>query len=110
MNNNVGSLVKGIVVSSFNQDPLSLNRAQVYIPCVHGDYEPNRVGSSGDGMYPWAQCLTHSVIHPATEDCPQMDLYSVPKVGTTVWIMFETNNPEFPVIVGKHMAGLYRNK
>ena len=105
---NEASLVKGIVVSSFKDDPDLAGRVQVYIPSVHGKFNSDKVGTDVIEeereeeetiieKYPWAQCIT------------SMGIYSVPKVGATVWITFETNNPRLPVVVGLHTAGLNIN-
>lgn len=99
-NNNLGSLVKGVVVSDYTNDPLSLNRLQVYIPSIHGEYDEKKVGvaeneaDNTEDKYPWAQC---SILEK---------LSTIPKYGETVWIMFETNNTRLPVVIGRHTAGM----
>lgn len=93
--NSTGSLIKGIVVSPFSDDPESINRVQVYLPSVHGKYDATKKHNGGNKtQYPWAQCAV------------QMGLNSVPKVDSKVWVMFETNNPQFPVVIGLISAGL----
>lgn len=100
MDSNTASLIKGTVVSDYTMDPKQLKRIQVYIPAIHGEFKNEMVGTTDNNnepKYPWAQCSVSG------------GLENVPKSGSTVWIIFETDNPEFPVVIGSHTAALTEN-
>lgn len=118
------SLVKGIVVSSYKQDPQGLDRLQVYIPTIHGKFDPDKVGSDVDSSgiidkYPWAQNATfeHTIEVPVytpklvnkqisiNKGTKRLKFYSRIEVGSSVLVVFEANDTSFPVIIGMLSAG-----
>jgi len=60
-----------------NLDPLKRGRVQVSVPAV-----------MGDGQLSWA------------EPCAPYGFYAVPAVGTSVWVEFETGDPDYPILAG----------
>ncbi|MCI4435284.1 MAG: transglycosylase SLT domain-containing protein [Ignisphaera sp.] len=113
---------RGLVVS--NVDPLYAGRVKVWIPALHGS---NPYGESGldepqatelvpgvkrpgdfksqatkDGL-PWAKVLSHNLgpmIDLNTGVSTPAGVFTTPSVGTEVMLIFENNDPHFPVIIG----------
>lgn len=79
-------IFKAEVVCDSSNDPLSLNRVQVWIPQIHGGeiFDKNKVGR--EGSYPWASCIVMN--------------NSLPPVGSKVAVGFEGNDYNFPIIFG----------
>lgn len=79
-------IFKGQVVSNSNNDPLSLNRVQVWIPQIHGGESPDSNKCGPSGSYPWASCIVMSS--------------SLPTEGAKVAVGFEGNDYNFPIVFG----------
>ena len=113
---------RGLVVSTI--DPLFAGRVKVWIPALHG---ANPYGESGldepdsanlvpgvklpgdfkseatiDGL-PWAKVLSSNLgpmIDLKTGVSTPGGVFSTPSVGTEVMLIFENNDPHFPVVIG----------
>lgn len=97
-------------------DPEHLNRVQVYIPSMHGEFDTARVYSDtenpGISAYPWAQMCTtlFKDTSNATIDVLQ-DLFAgnvpviLPPVGTIGWVLFEGGDMRTPIYMGSLSKG-----
>ena len=104
-----GKLTRGLVIST--EDPLYSGRVKVWIPILHGgfDSEIDAEASTylGDNEWlPWASVMCHNW-GPTTDTDFTWDtcknnfgVINIPKVGTEVFIIFEDDNPNMPVIIG----------
>ena len=121
-----GVTTRAIVVS--NTDPLCAGRVKVWIPVLHGgfnmntevDIETPSVQPSlpkgclypGDwrseqvqALLPWAKCLgSNWGPHQNSAGTAILisGVFSTPKVGTEVYVIFENNDPNLPVIIGAY--------
>lgn len=132
-----GKLTRGLVVDT--NDPLYSGRVRVWIPMLHGgvidapvsdddttdesslfdeEAATGKLGQLTDtaiACLPWAPVLGHN--WGATADfsstVPQslFGVYNIPKEGTEVFIIFEDDNPNLPVVIGAvfHQAELLQN-
>lgn len=80
------SLYKGVVMD--NNDPKKLGRVRVNIFGVTEDIE--------DGNYPFAEVVQSTFMGYGGGT----GISSVLRVGTTVWVMFEDNNQNHPIVIG----------
>ena len=89
-------------------DPLQLNRVQVYIPTYHGKFEQDLVGYGDDlGSYPWATMCSILFKDSSNFTSDSMsELYSgelpmiFPTVGTIGWVLFEGGDVRAPIYMG----------
>lgn len=89
-------------------DPLQLNRLQVYIPSYHGEFSESSVGYGDDpGKYPWAAMC--SILFKDTGNMTVESLKELyagelpmifPAVGTVGWVMFEGGDVRSPIYIG----------
>lgn len=79
-------IFKGRVVSNANNDPLNLNRVQIWVPQIHGGEEPDDSKCGREGSYPWASCIVMNNM--------------LPTVGAIVAVGFEGNDYNNPIIFG----------
>ena len=121
-----GSPTRGIVMAT--NDPLYSGRVKVWIPTLHGSLATTFIGGENGNSFdplipstlvlspgasndqkntdalPWADVLSSnwgSVGNPVTgEIIADFGLYNVPKIGTEVWIIFENNNIDRPIVIG----------
>lgn len=91
------NILKAKVVSI--DDPKSLGRVQVYIPCYHGRYDSGMVSGGSGSQYPWAQVCTRT---PVIQGLPQETSIGSPstEIGEWVWIEFEGGDSRVPVCIG----------
>ena len=122
-----GVTTRAVVVS--NKDPQFAGRVKVWIPALHGgfntdedpDQDPsvqtqdnqpslpkgaNYPGSWKDStvqdLLPWAKCLGHSW-GSRQNDLGAINLsgnFSIPKVGTEVFVAFENDDVDLPIVLG----------
>ncbi|MBO3457578.1 phage baseplate assembly protein V [Aetokthonos hydrillicola Thurmond2011] len=65
-----------------NQDPLNLGRIQVEVPAIYGD-----------GRQSWAMpCTPYAGV--------DIGFFTVPPVGTNVWVEFEGGDTDYPIWAG----------
>lgn len=116
------SPTRALVVDT--RDPLFAGRVKIWIPALHG---PNPYGESGledveqeslppgvkipgnfkdEGVkagLPWAKVLSGnlgSFVDFKTGISTPAGIFSTPRVGTEVIIIFENNDPHWPIIIG----------
>ena len=69
-----------------NLDPEYLGRVRVEVPAV-----------LGEGQSSWAMpCVPYL--------SPDLDLVTIPPVGTGVWVTFEGGDPDYPVWIGRYFS------
>lgn len=93
ISNNTTLMLKGIVTSTPDKDPMGAGRYQVYIPSIHGKLDANRVGQgiqndNSTTAYPWAEYLAYTD--------------TTPTIGTYVLIGLQGNDYNSMVILGKY--------
>lgn len=91
-----------------NDDPLQLNRVQVYIPSVNGAFDESMVGYADElGEYSWATMC--SIIFKDGDNYTidsMSELFAgempmiLPSVGTIGWVMFEGGDIRSPIYMG----------
>ena len=94
-------------------DPLQLNRIQVYIPAYYGDYNEDSIGYGDDlGAYPWAMMCsilfkdTGNMAASSLQDLYAGDLPMIyPAIGTVGWVMFEGGDIRSPIYMGSLSKG-----
>lgn len=119
-----GNVTRGVVVDV--SDPLQSGRVRVWIPLLHGGVPPttsaddpsfnnsvankavSRLGDLSNqnsiSCLPWAPVLGHN--WAPTYDIVKGTLissfgvFNIPKPGTEVFVIFEEDDPNFPVIIG----------
>ena len=119
-----GNITRGIVVDV--NDPLQSGRVKVWIPLFHGGYPQNdptlassynlneagvSVGRLGDitnpdtiSTLPWAPIMGHN--WSSTSDIRtglqnnSFGVFNIPKEGTEVYIAFEDDDVNYPIILG----------
>lgn len=130
-----GRLTRGLVVST--DDPLFSGRVRVWIPQIHGGFYStasesddsestvssqvgtDRIGNLKDRTaiecLPWAPVMGHN--WGPTSDLSSdvansvFGVFNIPKVGTEVYIIFEDDNLDLPVIFGSvfHQGEMFQN-
>jgi hypothetical protein len=133
-----GKLTRGLVVST--KDPLYSGRVKVWIPTLHGGafeetdvtgdipQEDSLLGESvgtdvlgklsetAINCLPWAPVVGHNW-GPTSSNFSNdfassfFGVFNVPKVGTEVYIIFEDDNPNLPLVLGAvfHESELLQN-
>ena len=113
---------RGLVVSTV--DPLFAGRVKVWIPALHGPSPYGPIGSpdpdptpvipgvrqtanfkSTDVIagLPWAKVVSQNsgpYLDLITNQTTSAGVFSTPKVGTEVILIFENNDPALPIIIG----------
>jgi hypothetical protein len=134
-----GKLTRGLVVST--KDPLYSGRVKVWIPTLHGGaFEENDISGdvpqeesligedvgtdtlgalseSAIECLPWASVIGHNWGPISSDDFTSdsassfFGVYNIPKVGTEVYIIFEDDNPNLPIVMGAvfHESELIQN-
>ena len=123
-----GMPTRAIVVS--NKDPQFAGRVKVWIPAIHGGirdmdeidaedgdtiptlptgvmYPGNWKEPSVQDLLPWAKCVGHNW-GPRKNDFGAINIsgaFSIPKVGTEVYVIFENNDPSLPIVMGAIFHG-----
>lgn len=118
-----GKLTRGLVIST--EDPLYSGRVKVWIPILHGGFDSEidaeastylgdnegsdrlgKISAATIDCLPWASVMCHNWA-PTTDaeftndTCKNnFGVINIPKVGTEVFIIFEDDNPNMPVIIG----------
>jgi hypothetical protein len=120
-----GETSRAIVVST--EDPLFAGRVKVWIPSIHGGFNlssapdvenppvqpplPKGCFYPGDWrdinvqrLLPWAKCLGSNwgPRQNSTGAVSISGVFSIPKVGTEVYVVFEDNDPNQPIIIGAY--------
>lgn len=127
VNNGVsGKLTRGLVVDT--KDPLYSGRVKVWIPTLHGGLAPtdSMTGDAGEGesfigddlgtdklgtltdsaieCLPWAPVMGNNWGPTGDFDsevaAQVFGVFNIPKIGTEVFIIFEDDNPNLPVVMG----------
>lgn len=118
-----GKLTRGLVVST--EDPLYAGRVKVWIPILHGGFNSEvdaqastylgdnegsdrlgKISATTIECLPWASVLCHNWAPTTDADftsdtCKNnFGIINIPKVGTEVFIIFEDDSPNMPVIIG----------
>ena len=94
-------------------DPLQLNRIQVYIPSYHGEFDEEGVGYGDDlGIYPWAMMCSilfkdsGNMTVDSLQELYAGDLPMIyPSVGTIGWVIFEGGDIRSPIYMGSLSKG-----
>ena len=117
-----GNITRGIVADV--NDPLHSGRVRVWIPLYHGgnpvgdttsnyfkessNFSANRLGdlANNDAIrcLPWAPIMGHSWGPKSNivtgESISTFGIFNVPKVGTEVFVTFEDDDPNYPIVLG----------
>lgn len=118
-----GSLTRAIVVS--NRDPLFSGRVKVWIPAIHGTFPNEFIDTAEDSenkismpdgakyintwkasdvedLLPWAKPLSQNWGPKKNENevATISGIFSTPKKGTEVYVIFENDDPNLPILVG----------
>lgn len=119
-----GTPTRAVVVS--NKDPLASGRVKVWIPVIHGAFRNSEDLDTEEGsdlptlpasvkypgnwqdettqeLLPWARCIGQNWgprrntnnVHVVTSG-----VFSIPKPGTEVYVIFENNDPNLPIVIG----------
>lgn len=99
-------------------DPLQLNRIQVYIPSYNGAFDKSMVGYGMDvGEYAWSQLCTilfkdsTNMASASLENLYSGDLPIIlPSVGTVGWVVFEGGDYRTPIYLGSLGKGEVNEK
>lgn len=122
-NHVLGNNTRAIVVS--NWDPQFAGRVKVWIPAIHGGFNsmddvdaetdpsqpalPSGANYPGDWkngavqkLLPWAKCLGHTwgARQNSSGAINLSGVFSVPKVGTEVYVTFENDDVNMPIVMG----------
>lgn len=82
-------LYKGIIED--NNDPKKIGRVKVRVYGVHSD----DVNMLPTNTLPWSE-----IIHGSSLSGSGIGMSAVPNKGTMVWVLFENNNINVPVVIG----------
>ena len=118
-----GNITRGIVADV--SDPLYSGRVRVWLPLFHGGLDTFQVASDnitpgtqsyidnvGGNLFnqqaiqclPWAPVLGHNWASTSNimNGTPQLvcGTFNVPKLGTEVFVMFEDDDPNYPIVIG----------
>ena len=118
---------RGVIVDT--TDPLFAGRVKVWIPAIHGPSvyrengieDPDSASSSASSSVPgvvspgsfkspdviaslpWAKVMSHGLgptLDLETGVTGSSGVFSTPEIGTEVFLIFENNDPNLPIVIG----------